>query len=142
MFALFITCRREAPSCLETRRHVSIHKRDEIKKKGKKKGKGKRKKWIFFDESRYKRDGVLVRGSLAVPSSPPPLSICLSLPLSGRERRSVLGEESLGERTFQITSHQRKRAAATARNYVSSHVYFAGETVVSGISERGSRVVR
>ncbi|KYM96419.1 hypothetical protein ALC62_12925, partial [Cyphomyrmex costatus] len=48
LFALFITCRREAPSCLETR-HIR-YKRD--KPPGRKKRR-KRKKWIFFDESRY-----------------------------------------------------------------------------------------
>lgn len=93
LFALFITCRREAASCLETR--YIRYKRD--KPPGKKKER-KRKKWIFFDESRYKRGspcGALRPSSF---SSFHPGTKC-----------------SRNWRTFQIMSHQRKRAAATAQ---------------------------
>lgn len=63
-----------------------------------KKRKGKR--WIFFDENRYKRAGVLVGPSF----------VFLLLPFRpGAEVFSGFW------RTFQVMSHQRKRVAATAQ---------------------------
>lgn len=105
LFALFITCRRETAQLPGNPTHLR-YKRDKPAGEEKKEGR-KRKKWIFFDESRYKPREFFSE-------SPSPFFRLLLLPLrSSRGRgRSVLGT---CRRTFQIMSHQRKRAAATAQ---------------------------